>query len=120
MARVKRGVQAGRRHKKVLAKAKGYYNARRKVFRTAKQAVIKAGQYAYRDRRAKKREFRALWITRINAAARIHGLSYSQFINGLLKAGVTIDRKVLAELAVHDAAAFGVIAEQAKAQLKAA
>jgi large subunit ribosomal protein L20 len=120
MARVKRGVQAGRRHKKVLAKAKGYYNARRKVFRTAKQAVIKAGQYAYRDRRAKKREFRALWITRINAAARLHGLSYSQFINGLLKAGVTIDRKVLAELAVHDAAAFGAIAEQAKAQLKAA
>jgi large subunit ribosomal protein L20 len=120
MARVKRGVQAGRRHKKVLAKAKGYYNARRKVFRAAKQAVIKAGQYAYRDRRTKKREFRALWITRINAAARTHGLSYSQFINGLLKAGVTIDRKVLADLAVHDAAAFGVIAEQAKAQLKAA
>ena len=120
MARVKRGVQAGRRHKKVLAKAKGYYNARRKVFRAAKQAVIKAGQYAYRDRRTKKREFRALWITRINAAARLHGLSYSQFINGLLKAGVTIDRKVLAGLAVHDAAAFGVIAEQAKAQLKAA
>ena len=120
MARVKRGVQAGRRHKKVLAKAKGYYNARRKVFRAAKQAVIKAGQYAYRDRRAKKREFRALWIARINAASRVHGLSYSQFINGLLKAGVTIDRKVLADLAVHDAAAFGVIAEQAKAQLKAA
>ena len=120
MARVKRGVQAGRRHKKVLAKAKGYYNARRKVFRAAKQAVIKAGQYAYRDRRTKKREFRALWIARINAASRVHGLSYSQFINGLLKAGVTIDRKVLAELAVHDAAAFGVIAEQAKAQLKAA
>ena len=120
MARVKRGVQAGRRHKKVLAKAKGYYNARRKVFRAAKQAVIKAGQYAYRDRRQKKREFRALWIARINAASRVHGLSYSQFINGLLKAGVTIDRKVLADLAVHDAAAFGVIAEQAKAQLKAA
>ena len=120
MARVKRGVTASARHKKILGKAKGYYNARRKVFRTAKQAVIKAGQYAYRDRCAKKREFRALWITRINAAARIHGLSYSQFINGLLKAGVTIDRKVLAELAVHDAAAFGVIAEQAKAQLKAA
>jgi large subunit ribosomal protein L20 len=117
MARVKRGVQAGRRHKKVLAKAKGYYNARRKVFRAAKQAVIKAGQYAYRDRRQKKREFRALWIARINAASRVHGLSYSQFINGLLKAGVTIDRKVLAELAVHDAAAFGVIAEQAKAAL---
>ena len=87
MARVKRGVTAGRRHKKVLGKAKGYYNARRKVYRAAKQAVIKAGQYAYRDRRAKKREFRALWITRINAAARIYGLSYSRIINGLLKAG---------------------------------
>jgi large subunit ribosomal protein L20 len=120
MARVKRGVIAGRRHKKVLAKAKGYYNARRKVFRAAKQAVIKAGQYAYRDRRAKKREFRALWIARINAAARLHGLSYSRLINGLLKAGIEIDRKVLAELAVHDPAAFGVIAEQAKAQLQAA
>jgi large subunit ribosomal protein L20 len=120
MARVKRGVIAGRRHKKVLAKAKGYYNARRKVFRTANQAVIKAGQYAYRDRRAKKREFRALWITRINAAARLHDLSYSRLINGLLKAGITIDRKVLAELAVHDAVAFGTICDQAKAQLKAA
>jgi large subunit ribosomal protein L20 len=120
MARVKRGVIAGRRHKKVLAKAKGYYNARRKVFRAAKQAVIKAGQYAYRDRRAKKREFRALWITRINAAARDHGLSYSRLINGLLKAGIEIDRKVLAELAVHDAGAFGAICEQAKAQLQAA
>jgi large subunit ribosomal protein L20 len=120
MARVKRGVIAGRRHKKVLAKAKGYYNARRKVFRAAKQAVIKAGQYAYRDRRAKKREFRALWITRINAAARDHGLSYSRLINGLLKAGIEIDRKVLADLAVHDAGAFGAICEQAKAQLKAA
>jgi large subunit ribosomal protein L20 len=117
MARVKRGVQAGRRHKKVLAKAKGYYNARRKVFRAAKQAVIKAGQYAYRDRRAKKREFRALWITRINAAVRPLGLSYSQFINGLLKAEVTIDRKVLADLAVHDAAAFAAIVEQAKTHL---
>jgi large subunit ribosomal protein L20 len=120
MARVKRGVIAGRRHKKVLAKAKGYYNARRKVFRAAKQAVIKAGQYAYRDRRAKKREFRALWIARINAAAREHGLSYSRLINGLLKAGIEIDRKVLAELAVHDAPAFAAICEQAKAQLKAA
>ena len=117
MARVKRGVQAGRRHKKVLAKAKGYYNARRKVFRAAKQAVIKAGQYAFRDRRAKKREFRALWITRINAAVRPHGLSYSQFINGLLKAEVTIDRKVLADLAVHDAGAFAAIVEQAKSHL---
>jgi large subunit ribosomal protein L20 len=117
MARVKRGVTAGRRHKKVLGKAKGYYNARRKVYRAAKQAVIKAGQYAYRDRRAKKREFRALWITRINAAARLHGLSYSRLINGLLKAELEIDRKVLADLAVHDAAAFGAIATQAKTAL---
>ncbi len=117
MARVKRGVIAGRRHKKILKKAKGYYNARRKVFRAAKQAVIKAGQYAYRDRRAKKREFRALWITRINAAARLHGLSYSKLINGLTKAGFEVDRKILAELAVHDAAAFGAIAEKAKAAL---
>ena len=117
MARVKRGVQAGRRHKKILSKAKGYYNARRKVYRAAKQAVIKAGQYAYRDRRQKKRDFRALWITRINAAARLHGLSYSRLINGLLKAEVEIDRKMLADLAVHDAAAFGAIAAQAKAAL---
>ena len=117
MARVKRGVQAGRRHKKVLGKAKGYYNARRKVFRAAKQAVIKAGQYAYRDRRQKKREFRALWITRINAAARLHGLSYSKIINGLMQAGVEIDRKVLADLAMHDAEAFGAIAQQAKTAL---
>ena len=120
MARVKRGVIAGARHKKVLKKAKGYYNARRKVFRTAKQAVIKAGQYAYRDRRQKKREFRALWITRINAAARVHGLSYSKLINGLALAGVSIDRKVLADLAVHDEAAFGAIAEQAKSALSKA
>ncbi len=96
MARVKRGVQAGRRHKKILARAKGYYNARRKVFRAAKQAVIKAGQYAYRDRRAKKRDFRALRITRINAAARPLGLSYSRLINGLSLAGVEVDRKMLA------------------------
>src|SRR6201992_4017483 len=120
MARVKRGVTAGRRHKKVLGKAKGYFNARRKVYRAAKQAVIKAGQYAYRDRRAKKREFRALWIQRINAAARLHGLSYSRLIEGLTKAEVEIDRKVLADIAMHDDAAFGVIAEQAKAQLAAA
>jgi large subunit ribosomal protein L20 len=117
MARVKRGVTAGRRHKKVLGKAKGYYNARRKVYRAAKQAVIKAGQYAYRDRRAKKREFRALWIARINAAARIYGLSYSRIINGLNKAGLEIDRKVLADLAVHDVEAFGTIAQQAKTAL---
>jgi large subunit ribosomal protein L20 len=119
MARVKRGVTAGRRHKKVLGKAKGYYNARRKVYRTAKQAVIKAGQYAYRDRRQKKRQFRALWIARINAAARVYGLSYSRMINGLTKAGIDIDRKVLADLAVHDISAFGVVAEQAKAALGA-
>jgi large subunit ribosomal protein L20 len=117
MARVKRGVTAGRRHKKVLSKAKGYYNARRKVFRAAKQAVIKAGQYAYRDRRQKKREFRALWIARINAAARVYGLSYSRIINGLNKAGLEIDRKVLADLAVHDVEAFGAIAQQAKTAL---
>ena len=120
MARVKRGVTAGRRHKKVLHKAKGYYNARRKIYRAAKQAVIKAGQYAYRHRRAKKREFRALWIARINAAARLHGLSYSRLINGLLRAGIQIDRKVLAELAVHDPVAFGAIVDQAKATLPAA
>jgi large subunit ribosomal protein L20 len=117
MARVKRGVTAGRRHKKVLGKAKGYYNARRKVYRAAKQAVIKAGQYAYRDRRQNKREFRALWITRINAAARLYGLSYSRIINGLNKAGVEIDRKVLADIAVHDTAAFGAIVQQAKSAL---
>jgi large subunit ribosomal protein L20 len=119
MARVKRGVIAGARHKKVLRKAKGYYNARRKVYRTAKQAVIKAGQYAYRDRRAHKRNMRALWITRINAAARAYGLSYSRFVAGLKVAELEIDRKVLADLAVHDAAAFGVIAERAKAALAA-
>ena len=119
MARVKRGVIAGARHKKVLKKAKGYYNARRKVFRAAKQAVIKAGQYAYRDRRAKKRDFRALWIVRINAAARLHGLSYSKLMAGLKAANLTIDRKMLADLAIHDATAFGAIAEQAKASLKA-
>ena len=117
MARVKRGVVAGRRHKKILKKAKGYFNARRKVFRTAKQAVIKAGQYAYRDRRQKKREFRALWIARINAAARLYGLSYSRIINGLNKAGLEVDRKVLADLAVHDVEAFGAIAQQAKTAL---
>ena len=115
MARVKRGVTAGRRHKKVLGKAKGYYNARRKVYRAAKQAVIKAGQYAYRDRRAKKREFRALWIMRINAAARVHGLSYSRLIAGLHKAGLDIDRKVLADLAVREPEAFKALIEAAQA-----
>ena len=117
MARVKRGVTAGRRHKKILKKAKGYYNARRKVFRVAKQAVIKAGQYAYVGRRLKKRDYRALWIQRINAAARGFGLSYSRFISGLQTAGIAIDRKALADLAVHDIAAFGAIAEKAKAAL---
>lgn len=120
MARVKRGVTAGRRHKKVLSKAKGYYNARRKVYRTAKQAVVKAGQYAYRDRRAKKRDYRALWIARINAAARVHELSYSRLIAGLRMAGVEIDRKLLADLAMHDAAAFAAVAAQAKSALQAA
>ena len=119
MARVKRGVTAGRRHKKVLGKAKGYYNARRKVYRVAKQAVIKAGQYAYRDRRANKREFRALWIARINAAARLNGLSYSRFMAGLKDAGVEINRKVLADLAVNDAEAFAKIAELASKAVKA-
>ncbi len=117
MARVKRGVVARRRHKKILKKAKGYYGARSRVFRVAKQAVIKAGQYAYRDRRQRKRQFRALWIARINAGARINGLSYSRFIAGLKKANIEIDRKVLADLAVHEAGAFSAIVEKAKASL---
>ena len=119
MARVKRGVMARRRHKKVLNLAKGYYNARRKVFRVAKQAVIKAQQYAYIGRKQKKRNFRSLWITRINAAARSNGLSYSRFMNGLLKAGITLDRKVLADIAVHDATGFTALAEKAKSALAA-
>ncbi|OIQ82868.1 50S ribosomal protein L20 [mine drainage metagenome] len=117
MPRVKRGVTARARHKKVLDQAKGFRGRRKNVFRIAKEAVMKAGQYAYRDRRAKKREFRALWITRINAAVRECGLSYSVFMNGLKKASIEIDRKVLAEMAVHDAAAFGKIVEQVKASL---
>src|SRR3974377_1620698 len=116
MARVKRGVTAGRRHKKVLGKAKGYYNARRKVYHTAKKAVIKAGHYAYRDRRQKKRDFRSLWITRINAAARLNDLSYNQLVSGLKKAGVEINRKLPADIAVRDAEAFTKLAELAKAQ----
>ena len=120
MARVKRGVIANARHKKVLGKAKGYYGARSKLFKTAKQAVIKAGQYAYRDRRQRKRQFRALWITRINAAAHLHGMSYSRLINGMNRAEMEIDRKVLADIAVHDPVAFGAIAAQAKAALEAA
>ena len=117
MARVKRGVTSKARHNKVLKKAKGYYGARSKLFKTAKQAVIKAGQYAYRDRRQRKRQFRALWITRINAAARLHDMSYSRLINGLNRAEIEIDRKVLADIAVRDPEAFGAIAAQAKAAL---
>ena len=119
MARVKRGVTAHRRHKKILSRAKGYYNARRKVFRVAKQAVTKALQYAYIGRKQKKRQFRALWIIRINAGARQYGLSYSRLMNGLKKAGIEVDRKVLADIAVHDIKAFGALAEKAKASLAA-
>ncbi len=119
MARVKRGVTARRRHKKIIGRAKGYYNARRKVFRVAKQAVTRAGQYAYIGRKQRKRQFRALWIVRINAAARQFGLSYSRLINGLARAGIIVDRKVLADLAVHDIKAFGALAEKAKASLAA-
>ena len=117
MPRVKRGVVAHRRHKKVLKQAKGYYGARSRIFRVAKQAVTKAGQYAYRDRRQRKRQFRALWITRINAQSRANGLSYSRLINGLKKAEIGLDRRVLADLAVHDKQAFAAIVEQAKASL---
>jgi large subunit ribosomal protein L20 len=119
MPRVKRGVTAHRRHKKILDMAKGYYGARSRVFRVAKQAVIKAGQYAYRDRRQRKRQFRALWIARINAEARQHDLSYSRFINGLKKANIDIDRKVLADLAIFEKPAFAALAERAKSALAA-
>lgn len=119
MARVKRGVTARRRHKKILKLAKGYYNARRKVFRVAKQAVTRAQQYAYIGRKQRKRQFRSLWIVRINAAARSHGLSYSRFMNGLKKAGIGLDRKVLADVAVHDSVAFAQLAEKAKGALAA-
>lgn len=115
MPRVKRGVTARARHKKVLAQAKGYVGRRKNVFRVAKQAVTRAGQYAYRDRRQRKRQFRGLWIVRINAAARQCGLSYSRFMDGLKKAAIEIDRKVLAELAISDQAAFAQLAERAKA-----
>src|SRR5690554_668538 len=117
MARVKRGVTARRRHKKILKLAKGYYGARSRVYRVAKQAVTKAGQYAYRDRKAKKRVFRALWITRINAQARVHNISYSRLIAGLKKASIELDRRVLADLAVHDKDAFAALVEKAKAAL---
>lgn len=119
MPRVKRGVTARARHKKVLKLAKGYKGRRKNVYRVAVQAVTKAGQYAYRDRRQKKRQFRALWIVRINAAARECGVSYSRFINGLKRASIQIDRKVLADIAVHDKVAFAAIAEKAKASLAA-
>ncbi|MBS0211653.1 MAG: 50S ribosomal protein L20 [Proteobacteria bacterium] len=119
MARVKRGVMARRRHKKIIKLAKGYFHARRKVFRVAKQAVTKAAQYAYIGRKQRKRQFRALWIVRINAGARQYGLSYSRMMNGLKKANITLDRKVLADIAVHDIAAFGKLAEQAKQALAA-
>jgi len=119
MPRVKRGVTARARHKKILKQAKGYYHARRKVFRVAKQAVTKALQYAYIGRKQKKRHFRTLWIARINAASRANGLSYSRFMNGLLKAGITLDRKVLADIAVHDAAGFTALTEKAKGALTA-
>lgn len=117
MPRVKRGVTAHKRHKKVLKAAKGYYGARSRVYRVAAQAVTKAAQYAYRDRRQRKRQFRALWIQRINAESRVNGMSYSQFINGLKKASIAIDRKILADIAVFDKAAFAALVEKAKAAL---
>ena len=119
MARVKRGVQARARHKKVLKQAKGYRGARSRTYKVAKQAVMRAGQYAYRDRRVKKRTFRSLWIVRINAAARENGLTYSKLIAGLKKANIDLDRKVLASLAVNDKEAFSLIAEQSKSNLAA-
>ena len=120
MSRVKRGVTTHARHRKVIKSAKGYYGRRKNTFRIANQAVEKAGQYAYRDRKVRKRSFRALWIQRINAAAREHGLTYGQFIDGLTKAGIEIDRKVLADIAVHDADAFKALVDQAAAILKKA
>ena len=119
MPRVKRGVTARARHKKVLALAKGFRGRRGNVFRVAKEAVMKAGQYAYRDRRTKKRVFRQLWIARINAGARSFGMTYSQFANGIRKAGIAIDRKVLSDMAINDSAAFGAIVAQVKAKLAA-
>jgi len=119
MPRVKRGVTARARHKKILVQAKGYRGRRKNVYRVAKQAVMKAGQYQYRDRRQRKRQFRSLWIARINAAARLEGMKYSTFMNGLKKANIEVDRKVLADLAVFDQPAFAALANQAKAQLGA-
>jgi large subunit ribosomal protein L20 len=119
MARVKRGVTSHAKHKKVLKAAKGYYGRRKNTIRVAKQAVEKAMQYAYRDRKVRKRNFRALWIQRLNAAVREHGLTYSRFIDGLTKAGIGVDRKVLADLAMHEPAAFNAVVEKAKAALPA-
>src|SRR5699024_5681851 len=118
MARVKGGVVTRKRHKRVLKLAKGYYGSKHKLFRTAKQQVMKSGQYAYRDRRQKKREFRKLWIARINAAARQHDLSYSKFMHGLKSAGIEVNRKMLSDLAIHDEAAFAALVDQAKAAIK--
>jgi large subunit ribosomal protein L20 len=118
MSRVKRGVTTHARHRKVIKKAKGYYGRRKNTFRIANQAVEKAGQYAYRDRKAKKRNFRSLWIQRINAATRQHGLTYGRFINGLGRAGIEVDRKVLADLAVHEPEAFKSLVDQAEAALQ--
>ncbi len=117
MSRVTSGPATASRHKKVIKKAKGYYGARRKQFRTAVQAVEKAGQYAYRDRRAKKRNFRSLWIQRINAGARLHGMTYSVFMNGLTKAGIEVDRKVLSDIAIREPEAFKALVDQARAAL---
>ena len=119
MPRVKRGVTAKARHNKVISRAKGYRGARKNVFRVANQAVMKADQYAYRDRRQRKRQIRTLWIVRINAAARIHDLSYSRLIDGLGRANISLDRKVLADVAVHDQVAFAALAERAKVALAA-
>ncbi len=119
MARVKRGTIAHARHKKVIDKAKGYYGRRKNIFRVAVQAVEKAGQYAYRDRRTKKRDFRALWIQRINAAARMHGMTYSVFMNGLKKSGIELDRKVLSDIAIHEPESFTALVDQAKSALAA-
>jgi large subunit ribosomal protein L20 len=120
MARVTSGTTAKARHDKVIKAAKGYYGRRKNVFRVAKQAVDKAREYSYRDRRVRKREFRALWIQRINAAVRLHGMTYSQFMNGLKRAGVEVDRKVLSDLAIHEPGAFKTLVDQAQSALAAA
>lgn len=119
MARIKRGVMTHKRHKKILDRAKGYWGGRHRLFKTANEAVAHALQYAYRDRRTRKREFRRLWIARINAASRLNGLSYNRFIEGLSKAGIILDRKILADMAVHDEAAFASLVQKAAAQITA-